>query len=79
MAKTMNLRIVTYVNPLLGRRWHVEREYAGICIFGYRMTGGWRDVSGGIGNLTEAKAKEFAEDYAMGSWVSDSATFTIEE
>jgi hypothetical protein len=78
MTKTMKLRVVTYVTHV-GRRWYVEREYPGIRIFGFQLTGGWCDVSSIIGYWDEATAKEFAEEYAKGAWVSDSATFTIGE
>ena len=78
MKKTMKLRVVTYISRV-GRRWYVEREYPGIRIFGFQLTGGWRDVSGTAGYRDEAEAKEYAEDYAKGAWVSDSATFTIGE
>jgi hypothetical protein len=78
MKKTMKLRVVTYVNDL-GRRWYVQREYPGIRIFGFQLTGGWWNVSSIFGYRDEADAKEYAEEYAKGAWVSDSATFTIGE
>lgn len=64
----MHLRVMSKID-YLGRRFYVERE------FGFWPLSLWVNVGSIIGYPSEDGAKAFAEDYARGSWVSDSARF----
>lgn len=64
----MHLRIASRVNHL-GRRFYVEKEINKI--FGSV----WENVGSTIGYDDEKTAREAAEEYAKGDWISDSAHF----
>lgn len=68
-GEEIKLRIACRVD-YLGRAYYVER--ATRRRFG---TTRWENVGDTIGYDTEEEAKRFAEDYAKGDWISDSATF----
>jgi hypothetical protein len=70
----MHLRIVSIIDSI-GRRWYVQEEHKGRRVLGYQFSSRWKNVGSIIGYDDEASAKEFAEDYAKGNWISDSATF----
>ena len=61
----MRLRIVSRVTNI-GRHFYVERR--ALWFF-------WHPIGSPIGYMTEPDAKAFAEEYAKGDWVTDSAHF----
>jgi hypothetical protein len=64
----MKLRIANRIDHL-GRRFLVEKQV------GWGPFKSWTNVGDVLGYKSEAEAKEFAEDYARGDWISDQATF----
>ena len=61
----MKLRIISKPDWLYGRSYQLQRLWFGFL---------WLDLVNPP-YQSEARAKAFAEEYASGAWVSDSATF----
>lgn len=75
MDGKLRIRVISHPHWLYGRAFSLERRRRVFHIFPpfYRFV--WEPIPDCIPFRSEADAKAWAENYAKGSWVSDSAVF----